>query len=245
MSGLRKTSPGGATPSQNPGPMGAFGAKAGGLSNPDHVSTTGFNYIFSAEGGYFKITGHTHWPKGSSGVTIGPGYDLRHRTKQEVVDVFAQIGVKDDKAAAAIAEGCGKSGADAKAFAESNVKTLVLDEEQKRALLRIVLRPYETKVWQCVRVSVRQSQYDALVSLTYNIGNKSFEKSEVLKRLNQKDYQGACKAFMLFSKTRNEKHELVPNAGLVRRREEEMRLFNSFWSGMDGTSVYRADTMWT
>lgn len=38
---------------------------------------------FTCEGGGLPIVLHPHWPGGCSGVTIGPGYDLGHRSAAE------------------------------------------------------------------------------------------------------------------------------------------------------------------
>ena len=45
-----------------------------------------------------------------------------------------------------------------------------------------------------------QNQFDSLVSLTYNIGTGTFEKSTLLKKLNAGDYQGAADQFTVWNK---------------------------------------------
>lgn len=45
-----------------------------------------------------------------------------------------------------------------------------------------------------------QNQFDSLVSLTYNIGTATFEKSTLLKKLNAGDYQGAAEQFTVWNK---------------------------------------------
>jgi lysozyme len=71
--------------------------------------------------------------------------------------------------------------------------------------------------------ALNQNQYDALVSLAYNIGAHAFvAESTVFKRLNQQppDYAGAAQAFLLWDKANGE-----TDPGLVRRRQVEMALF--------------------
>jgi lysozyme len=71
-----------------------------------------------------------------------------------------------------------------------------------------------------VRVPLTQSQFDALVSLTFNIGNGAFHGSTVLRLLNKGDYSGAVKHFEDF---RYSHHRT--STGLVERRREETELF--------------------
>jgi len=44
----------------------------------------------------------------------------------------------------------------------------------------------------CVTVPLHQYEYDAFVSLAYNIGGGAFCKSTLVKKLNAGDYTGAC-----------------------------------------------------
>lgn len=65
-----------------------------------------------------------------------------------------------------------------------------------------------------------QEQFDACVSLCYNIGCAGFRHSSVVKFYNQGDVPRAAAAFMLWDKQHG---QVLP--GLVRRREAEMNLF--------------------
>ena len=65
-----------------------------------------------------------------------------------------------------------------------------------------------------------QNQFDALVSLTYNIGENAFKKSTLLKMLNAGNYQGAADQFLVWNKSNGQ----VLN-GLVRRRKTEREMF--------------------
>jgi lysozyme len=79
-----------------------------------------------------------------------------------------------------------------------------------------------------VTVPLTQNQYDALACLIFNIGATAFSKSTVLKRLNGSDYKGAADAFLMWNKQKSKatgKLQVLP--GLVRRREEERKLFLS------------------
>jgi len=69
-------------------------------------------------------------------------------------------------------------------------------------------------------LDINQNQFDALVSLTYNIGSGAFNNSTLLKKLNKGDYQGAADQFLVWNKAGGKVMK-----GLVRRREAERALF--------------------
>ena len=71
---------------------------------------------------------------------------------------------------------------------------------------------------RCVRVPLTQGEYDAYMSLAYNIGTGAFCGSTLVKKLNQQDYDGACKALLDWDKF---KGKSLP--GLTARRQEEYR----------------------
>jgi lysozyme len=80
----------------------------------------------------------------------------------------------------------------------------------------------------CVNVNVRpdmaQYQFDATVSLAFNIGNGDFKSSTVLHLLNAADSAGAAEAFLMWDKiTVND--VLIPDAGLLTRRKKEQAVF--------------------
>ena len=89
-------------------------------------------------------------------------------------------------------------------------------EEQAREYLAHDLKKFEACVNQYVRVSLNQHQYDALISLVYNIGAGAFRGSTLLKKLNTGDYTGAADEFLRWNKGG---HRVLP--GLDRRRKSE------------------------
>lgn len=80
----------------------------------------------------------------------------------------------------------------------------------------------EDAVNKHVTVGLTQHQFDALVSLTFNIGATAFKKSTCLKRLNAGDYEGAAEALTWWNKQNGKTLR-----GLVRRRAEEKEYFLS------------------
>jgi lysozyme len=96
----------------------------------------------------------------------------------------------------------------------------VITEHQALNQMRQDLDSFEKTVNESVKVYLTQSQYNALVSFTYNVGSHAFKTSTLLKKLNQSDYHAAAKQFMMWIFA-NKK----PIEGLVTRRRLEQKLF--------------------
>ena len=77
---------------------------------------------------------------------------------------------------------------------------------------------FEGAIKQCVTVPLHQHEYDAYVSLAYNIGPSAFCNSTLVKRLNQQDYAGACREILRWNRAGG---RVVK--GLAVRREIEYR----------------------
>lgn len=116
-----------------------------------------------------------HWPTGDSGVTLGPGYDMKERTKEKIIADLKSIGISPEMAAKAA--GAAKlKGEQAKEFVAKFNKDnpgFKIDKKEEFALLEHVLPDYERKVLDAVHVELHQHQFDALVSYVYNVGNIS------------------------------------------------------------------------
>jgi lysozyme len=98
--------------------------------------------------------------------------------------------------------------------------TTKISKEQAEALLEAKVAEFAEGVTKAVKVPLEQHQFDALVSLAYNIGMGAFLKSTLLKRLNAKDYKGAAEQFPRW-KYAGGKESL----GLLKRRMQEKALF--------------------
>lgn len=63
-----------------------------------------------------------------------------------------------------------------------------------KALARALqdVRSYEGAIRQCVTVPLHQYEYDAFVSLAYNVGPAAFCGSTLVKKLAALDYPAAC-----------------------------------------------------
>lgn len=92
--------------------------------------------------------------------------------------------------------------------------------EQAKSYMAQDLKKFESAVNTAVKVPLNQNQFDALVSLTYNIGTGAFKDSTLLKKLNAKDYKGAAAQFDRWNKGGGKVMQ-----GLVNRRAKERNLF--------------------
>ncbi|WP_049047702.1 lysozyme [Klebsiella aerogenes] len=99
---------------------------------------------------------------------------------------------------------------------------MTIDQATADRLLKTGLVSYEKDVLKIVKVKLTQGQFDALVSLAYNIGSRALSTSTLLKKLNDGDIKGAADEFLRWNKAGGK----VLN-GLTRRREAERALFLS------------------
>jgi lysozyme len=88
----------------------------------------------------------------------------------------------------------------------------------ERALVRLLndANKFEKAVKRCAPVPLHQYEFDAYVSLTYNIGEGAFCRSTLVKKLNAQDYEGACAEILRWDKF---KGKSLP--GLTKRRQQE------------------------
>lgn len=96
-----------------------------------------------------------------------------------------------------------------------------ITEMRAISLFKTVLKPYETTVWSVTRDDINQHQFNALTSLSYNIGVPGFKGSTVLRLVNKNPNDPAIgKAF-----------EMWKNAGgkpvLLGRRKREVKMYFS------------------
>jgi lysozyme len=88
----------------------------------------------------------------------------------------------------------------------------------ERALVRLLkdANKFEKAVKRCAPVPLHQYEFDAYVSLTYNIGEGAFCRSTLVKKLNAQDYEGACAEILRWDRFKGK-----PLPGLTKRRQQE------------------------
>lgn len=92
--------------------------------------------------------------------------------------------------------------------------------DQAKAYFAHDLKRFENAVNSALTVVVNQNQFDALVSLAYNIGEKAFKTSTLVELLNANKFTAAADQFLVWNKGGGKVMK-----GLVRRRAAEAELF--------------------
>ena len=87
-----------------------------------------------------------------------------------------------------------------------------------KALARALsdIQQFEGALKRCVKVPLHQYEYDAFLSLAYNIGPGAFCHSTLVRKLNAGDYAGACKEILRWDRAGG-----VVLKGLTKRRQAE------------------------
>lgn len=84
---------------------------------------------------------------------------------------------------------------------------------------------FEGAIKSCVTVPLHQHEYDAFMSLAYNIGPGAFCNSTLVKKLNAGDYPGACGEILRWNRFNGADCSLSANkklcGGLWVRRQNE------------------------
>jgi len=97
-----------------------------------------------------------------------------------------------------------------------------ITQEQAEQFFSDDLAVFELTVNSAIKRPMTQSQFDAMVSLAFNIGGAAFAGSTLVKKFNAGDVQGTADEF---SKWRNSAGKVMP--GLVKRRAAEREVFLS------------------
>ena len=121
-----------------------------------------------------------------------------------------------------------------------DASTIWTQQQCDEALVRD-LAIFEDAVNRRVTVPLQQHQFDALVSFAYNLGEGNLSKSTLLRKLNAGDYAGAAREFPNWTRAGGQ-----VLAGLVRRRNSEMLLFQgipdrNYDGKADGPAVHKVD----
>ncbi|MCR1838591.1 lysozyme [Pasteurella caecimuris] len=100
-------------------------------------------------------------------------------------------------------------------------KGMTISKEKSREILKADLTRFENAINASVNVPLKQNQFDALVSLAFNIGEGSFRRSTLLRKLNVGDYNGASQQFLVWKNAGGRVSQ-----GLLNRRRREKALFD-------------------
>lgn len=179
------------------------------------ISEKGMRFIFTHEA-LAGVSNRLHWPGGASGVTLGPGYDMKERASASILADMGAIGL-DITTSTRISEAAGLQGAAAREYAIQNKSLVSLTAQQETSLLAHVIKRYASAVKQMLMVDVLQHELDALVSFAYNPGGRL---RTVMHHINS----GHVAEAMFAMKQSVTSNGLVMK-GLVRRRDDEVALY--------------------
>lgn len=104
---------------------------------------------------------------------------------------------------------------------ELNLMTALLNDEQVLEIFKKDIKGIISGMNRVIKVPINKNQQLALLSLRYNIGGPAFDKSTLLRRLNEGNYSDTA---MRFAEWRLSEGKI--NQGLVNRRERERQLFS-------------------
>lgn len=110
--------------------------------------------------------------------------------------------------------GVGHTGKDVK-------EGIVITKEKSRNLLKQDLKRFETCVDTNISYALKQHEFDALVSLAFNIGCEAFRLSTLRKKINS--FSPNEEIIAEFRKWRKGGGKILPV--LVARREREIKLY--------------------
>jgi lysozyme len=96
----------------------------------------------------------------------------------------------------------------------------VISQFEAEDLLTYDLQEFEGYVLDYVSVPMKQNEFDALVSWTFNLGSGNLRSSTLLKKLNDHKYKEVPTEIRRWNKAAGKVLD-----GLVRRREAESLLF--------------------
>jgi lysozyme len=103
-----------------------------------------------------------------------------------------------------------------------------LTQDQAEKVLIEDLEEFENLVMELVSVQLTQSEFNALVSFTFNLGGWRLKKSTLLQKLNNGDKLGASKEFSRWCYYEDPgSGKMVVSTGLASRRAKEAALFIS------------------
>lgn len=99
---------------------------------------------------------------------------------------------------------------------------MVITLEQAESLLLKDMATAVSCVNRNVATQISQSQFDALVDFTFNLGCQTLMVSTLIRKVNARDFSGAAEQFLRWDHVAG---AVIP--GLTRRRQAEKTLFES------------------
>ncbi len=102
--------------------------------------------------------------------------------------------------------------------ANDNRHTITVEEAEN--LLAFDVNLAELAVLRNIRVELRQNQFDALVSFTFNVGPAALQRSTLRQKINRNEHDEAKEEFLRWIYTGK-----GISSGLIKRRKMESELY--------------------
>lgn len=103
-----------------------------------------YSFTYNQEIGHQGQSLVPHYPGGKSGVTIGPGYDMGHRSPQEIYNDLTNAGI-DPETAYALIDAAQKTGGEAGDWISKKGGILITEEQQKNLFENVLVPEYEER----------------------------------------------------------------------------------------------------
>lgn len=97
-----------------------------------------------------------------------------------------------------------------------------ISDSEAEKLLSATIRTFAESIRPLIKIQIKPRQFEALVSLAFNIGVTAFKNSTLLAKLNAGDHVEVINQFQRWNKAGQ---KTLP--GLVRRRKSEANLYIS------------------
>lgn len=180
------------------------------------------NGIYKTVSDFYSYTGTTKaevYPDGDNDEPANDNMRSGYTTSERMVDIIKTYEGFSPRAIKLSGEdeytiGYGHYGSDVHAGD-------TITEAEATAMMKKDLKVFENAVRSAAKVEITQSQFDALVSLSYNIGTGAFADSDTVKSLNKGEVGHA--AVDIPSWRRGMGYQILP--GLEKRRQTELEFF--------------------
>jgi lysozyme len=100
-----------------------------------------------------------------------------------------------------------------------------ITQDEADALLIKDLARFEKAVDELIKVELGENQWSAVICFVYNVGIEAFRRSTLLRLINQRDFVGASRQFLLWTKAKDSSGKPRVLPGLVMRRQAELALY--------------------
>lgn len=107
---------------------------------------------------------------------------------------------------------------------QPNESMKFVNKEKAEKILSDDVGKVEDELSKLITIPLKQNQYDAIVSLVFNIGINAFYRSTLRKRMNNREWNEIPKEISRWNKISVNGKKVV-SPGLKNRREEEVKIF--------------------